>query len=436
MPVTAFLAVADNAFDATDGENPARRALDLLQGLIQPPVIAEEELDRPHMETLIRDAFSEVNRGLAEYAVQKNLGDTVAVSLTVAITDKQKAYIGHVGSGRVYLLHDERLYDLTPAGELNLPVPAEPRPQPQPEETPTLFEVPGAPPVEAGAGPQAQAVVAEAAPGGVLLGQAGEPAVVYNEVEIVPGDVIVLCTNGLWEHVKEEEIVESLLSSLNMERSANQLNRLAFNRDASDNATIVNWQYTAPGFVAAGREREARSVERKTGAVDALVVALLCLVLIGIFAVGFAFGWRITDAFRKPQKQAAQAKREETARKAEEQRKKKEEEARAKQSTPSQQPAVERIALVNGDGVRMRTTPDVHAAIVGLMRDGQTVSIISESAGTDGKMWTKARATVISQGKDTVAEGYIRSDFLIPAPGQQTPAATTPGTVPATAPAQ
>jgi len=264
---------------------------------------------------------------------------------------------------------------------------------------------------------------------GTYLGEAAEASIGYNEVEISPGDILVLVTDGLWRTVSEEELVENLLSAMNVQRSSSQLVRLAFSRDSSDNATMTSWQYIV------GREEEAfaepraaaRAASRektKTRAAEGALVALLAVVLVGIFAVGFAFGWRITDTFRKPAKQKAQ---KQAAAKAAQTKSTTPQSSQPKGTTPqTTQPVAPAplTATVKGTGVRMRATPDPNGNLVGLLKDGETVTIISDVIGTDSKAWTKVKGTVTSSGQTIAGEGFVRNDFL--EKSQLPPPATTP----------
>ncbi len=431
LPIVSYMAVADASGEISPGENPAKRALDMLRDLIEPAVIAEEELETGHMEVLIRDALSSINSSLFSES-----GARVQVSLTVVVADTRRAYIGHAGNTRVYLLHNDRLYDLVPSGASRS---AEP-PPPPPEVAPTLFQVPegeraqAAVPAEAAPGVPAQPAGPQPAVSGTYLGQSAEVNTGFNQVDIIPGDTVVLGTDGLWRSVTEEELVENLLSAMNVQRSANQLVRLAFSRDPSDNATMVAWQYgteeeevaaAAPGR--AGR-RPRKKGQARTRAGEGLLVVLLALVLVGIFAVGFAFGWRITDTFRKPAKEAA---KKADARKASEEKKAEEEKA-AQQSAPSAESsapataAFPKTATVKGQGVRMRATPDTNGALVGLLRDGQQVTVLGEAMGTDSKTWSRVKAVVRTEGQDTESEGYVRNDFLVVSAQAATPGTSAP----------
>lgn len=421
MPVAAYMAVADTAAEHPSGENASKRALDMLGEMIEPAVIAEEELSSEHMERLIKDTLAKINARLHVQATEQKMPEAIRVSLTLVIADRQRAYIGHAGTNRVYLLHEGRLYDLTPTGELSAAPPAEMELK--------LFSVPGEDSGEAGEKPEARIEGK-----GRFLGQGIEAWIGYNEVEIAPGDTIILTTDGLWSTVSEEEIVENTMSALNVQRSASQLTRLAFSRDSSDNATMVSWQYVVPGEVEHDDVHAVRGRERKATAAEAMLAILLVLVLCGIFAVGFAFGWRITDAFRKPAKEKKQAT---TAKKTEEKKKteKKEETRENEQQTQPQQTQPQQTqpqvapstSTVKGDGVRMRATADTKGELVGLLRNGQTVTVLGQAMGADSKTWTRAKATVKLGGKEKEAEGYIRNDFLETAPGQ-----TQTSTIPAT----
>jgi PPM family protein phosphatase len=387
LPVVSYLAVADASGDLPPGESPSKKALDILSDVIEPAVIAEEELNPQDMEKLIRDALTQINAGLRPNPRSTPPSPGAQVSLTVVVADKHRAYIGHVGTTRVYLLHDERLYDLVPQSAA---VNAEPPPAASEELLPMA-------PI----------------PKSDFLGQTAEANIGYNHVDIVPGDTLVLCTDGLWRAISEEEMVENLLSAMGAQRSANQLTRLAFSRDATDNATMVVWKYPTGEEEVEIDTRAPKSVRARRGRLsEALLVVLLALVLVGIFAVGFAFGWRITDTFRKPQKEAAQKKKATTEQKQQTTPQTQAAQTQASQSqatTPSEYP---KTATVKGAGVNLRASPNSTSQIVGTLQNGQKVTVTGKVSGTDSKIWYQVQGTIKVSGKDTPAEGYVRGDFL------------------------
>lgn len=397
IPVFSYMAVADSHAELPKGEPASNMALKILGELLEPAVIAEEELNGEVMEKLIREAFSKINATLIEQAAQQGV-QALPVSMTMAITDARRAYIGHVGNNRIYLYHQERLYDLTPTGELSG------GPLPPQEESMRLFDV--------GSGKEENASEGPVGTVSQHLGQEKDVVIGYNEVEIVPSDMLVLCTDGLWKTVSEEEIVDNLQSAMNVQRGASQLTKLAFSRESTDNATLTVWEYVPPGESTGRDQQEAKSARRKESVAEFLIVTLLVLVLCGIFAVGFAFGWRITDAFRKPQKESAQQGSEKAGAEETEEQVREDTSTQPAQDTASVDVSAPRTAIVEGEGVRMRETADPRGKIVGLLRNGQEVTILGEVMGTDSKTWSRAKGTVRASGKDIEGEGYIRNDFL------------------------
>ncbi len=405
LPIISYLAVADASGELAQGDNPAKTALDRLRDLVEPAVIAEEELDGEHIRALLLDALSRVNESLQPEPEAQAGVHRPQVSLTAALADAERAYIGHVGSTRIYLLHDDRLYNLVPSGgKVDRPVPAGVAAGEKLFDVPSPAAVEGAPAI------------------GEFLGQAPEVRAGYNEVELSPGDVLFLCTDGFWANVDEEEIIENLLSATSVQRSASQLVRLSFSRDATDNATVVAWKYAVEDEVAP-RARSPRKSSFRTRAAEAMLIVLLGLVLAGIFVVGFAFGWRITDSFRKPQKEAAKKVSQKKAQE-EAAAKQEEEQAQAEQSAPAASAPI--TMVVDGEGVRMRSTPDATSELVGFLKDGQQVTVLAEVSGSDSEKWYKVKAEVRVSGEDVMSEGYVRNDFLASQEASSTPTKTTP----------
>ena len=65
-------------------------------------------------------------------------------------------------------------------------------------------------------------------------------------------------------------------------------------------------------------------------------------------------------------------------------------------------------ATVNATTLNVRSTPGTTGAIVKKLAYGAAVTVVSETAGSDGKTWYKIR---FSSGSGT-QEGYVRSDFI------------------------
>jgi serine/threonine protein phosphatase PrpC len=409
IPVHTYIALADTAVDHPEVENASKLALNMLRDLVEPAAITEDELASPHMERLIRDSFAKLNSELFERARQQKVPDSMQVSLTFVLADEKRAYIGHVGTNKVYLLRGERLYDLTPVSG--------PQAAASSVEEPSLFSA-----YPEGEEPPPEQPQVPSTEIGRLLGEAEGVRIGYNEVDVAPGDVTVLVSDGLWKTVTEDEMVEHLLSGVNVQRSASQLTRLAFSRDSSDNATVVAWKHAPAAQPVRKDVREVRVRVRKERTVDTLVIALLVLVLAGIFAVGFAFGWKITDAFRKPAKESKITETGKTASSASQNTA----ESKVEEQSAAQPPQpVTQTATVTAGSARIRATASPTGQILGSLLKGQQVTVLGEVTGTDGKAWIKVKATVKSGTTSTEVEGFIRKDLV------QVTAATTSATLPA-----
>lgn len=77
------------------------------------------------------------------------------------------------------------------------------------------------------------------------LGIADQVAVdLYDPLDLQPGDVLVLCSDGLSEHVEPED-VPAVLDSRTVQEAAEALVALANERGGSDNITVVVAKWTA-----------------------------------------------------------------------------------------------------------------------------------------------------------------------------------------------
>jgi len=170
-------------------------------------VVREQEfLDQ--LETGVREAHRRI---VAEHGGREG----PATTLTMATLVWPRAYILHVGDSRAFYLRKGRLRQLTrdqTTGEYML---------------------------DAGAWTEEQA---RAAPmGGALVSALGSdeltPAV--GLVDLQPGDVLLLCTDGLTRHVPDEQIAAVLGRAPDAAAACRELVDAALAGGGSDNVTVV-----------------------------------------------------------------------------------------------------------------------------------------------------------------------------------------------------
>jgi serine/threonine protein phosphatase PrpC len=142
-------------------------------------------------------------------------GQGMATTLTMAVLIWPRAYLLHVGDSRAFYLHKGRLRQLTrdqTTGEYML---------------------------DAGAWTEEQARTVPAA--GALFSALGgdELTIAVGLVDLQPGDVLLLCSDGLTRHVPDERIAEVLGRAADSESACRELVSDALEGGGSDNITVV-----------------------------------------------------------------------------------------------------------------------------------------------------------------------------------------------------
>ncbi len=142
-------------------------------------------------------------------------GQGPATTLTMAALVWPRAYLLHVGDSRAFYLHKGRLRQLT------------------------RDQTTGEYMVDLGAWTEEQAQ--KAPMGGTLVSALGgdELTVAVGLVDLQPGDVLLLCTDGLTRHVPDTRIAEILGQAADSPSACRQLVDEALAGGGSDNITVV-----------------------------------------------------------------------------------------------------------------------------------------------------------------------------------------------------
>lgn len=420
LPVNFYMGVADTVDSGSPTDLNGKWVLSVLYEYLNPAFIADEQMDADGMQPMIESAFQKVNQRVIQECASRNIEGGHKLSMTVVIAGSGQAFIGHAGDCKAFLHSGLKLFDITPNQAQETIIKSE-------AETPALFtvqETTDAPTAEEGnpAPPAAEETAASSK--GKYIGESDEVALGFGETEIIPGDTVILCTDGLHKNIPQPEIAENLNTSFNLDRVANQLVRLAFSRNSTDNATFAALKYAISSIAGTDYGIHRRAQARKAASekfIDAMVFLMLGIVLFGILGLGFAFGWKIADAFQGPDQSKT------TATKSTQSNKSNEVVVKVDAQTP-----VSTIMVIEGSGVRMRNTPSVQGKVLGLLSDGQEVTVLEEVDGSDGKKWSRISGTVRSNGKDIASEGYISNEFLKEpgAKAKQSSTSTTPSTTP------
>jgi serine/threonine protein phosphatase PrpC len=201
-----LLAVADGMGGAQAGEVAAEVAVEHLQALERPLAAAR-------LRTAIEEANELIRRMAAEDPNRAGMGTTVTAAL---LGDDGRLELLHVGDSRAYLLRRGELRQLTDDHS----VVAE------------LVRRGTLAPEEAESHPQRNVITR-------ALGAEPEVLVDHGQVPLEPGDIILLCTDGLSAYVPEQEIRRVLVDSPTLEEAARALVEDANQAGGVDNVTVL-----------------------------------------------------------------------------------------------------------------------------------------------------------------------------------------------------
>ena len=203
-----LFAVADGMGGAQAGEVASRIAAAAFREFHDADQLAPPE----RVNAIIQEA----NRRIYERAQTDAGASGMGTTVTAAIVQGDQIAIGHVGDSRAYRLSEGRLEQLTDDHSL----------------VADLIRTGRLTPEQAEAHPQ-RSVITRA------LGTDSEVDVDTRTVEAQPGDVFLLCSDGLTTMVPDERILELLQGSASLEQAAKALVKAANKGGGEDNITVV-----------------------------------------------------------------------------------------------------------------------------------------------------------------------------------------------------
>jgi PPM family protein phosphatase len=207
-----LFAVADGMGGAKAGEIASRLAA---------AAVREEEAARVNVAELIREA----NRRVFERARDDASASGMGTTMTVALVEDDHVTIGHVGDSRAYRLRDHGLEQLTEDHSLVAELVRSGRLSPEEAET----------------HPQ-RSVITRA------LGTEADVDVDTFTVETRPGDLFLICSDGLTTMVEEDRIAEVVEQNRDdLERAAKQLIADANRSGGEDNVTVICFEIVERG---------------------------------------------------------------------------------------------------------------------------------------------------------------------------------------------
>jgi serine/threonine protein phosphatase PrpC len=224
---STLVLLADGMGGTEAGEVAAALAIQALRGylLAQPmfallagrPVADQAPFQLETCQRLLREALNEANTQVLAAARDGDGRQGMGCTAEVVYVNGQHVVVGHVGDSRTYHLHDGRLVQLTRDQTL----------------VNRLMELGTLTPEEAEKHPR-RSELQQAIGGHAEV----DPALYHGALR--PGDWVVVCSDGLSNHVTPAELQQMLQEeATSAEMAARRLVNLANIKGATDNATVV-----------------------------------------------------------------------------------------------------------------------------------------------------------------------------------------------------
>ncbi|QIB26254.1 Stp1/IreP family PP2C-type Ser/Thr phosphatase [Caloranaerobacter azorensis] len=175
--------------------------------------LLNDEIEIPYFINL---ALSRANYKIYKQSLENERFSGMGTTVTLAFIKSNKIYIGHVGDSRAYLIRESKLIQLTQDHSLVAEL----------VRNGSITEE------EAINHPQKNIITR-------AIGTEKEVKVDITSRDILTGDIIILCTDGLSNMVSDKDILKIMLSSENMQEACDKLTYIANERGGFDNTTVL-----------------------------------------------------------------------------------------------------------------------------------------------------------------------------------------------------
>ncbi|MDQ6644041.1 MAG: protein phosphatase 2C domain-containing protein [Chloroflexota bacterium] len=162
-------------------------------------------------------AIQQANKAILRYGEQKSSARGLGCTVTAALIQNDQAYIANVGDSRTYLLRDGQLNPVTKDHSL----------------VARLVEAKQIEPDEVYSHPQRNLIYRSLGAGHKTI-----EVDVFHQT-LLPNDTLLLCSDGLWEMVRHEDLLKELSEKTSPQKTCDTLIDLANANGGEDNITAV-----------------------------------------------------------------------------------------------------------------------------------------------------------------------------------------------------
>lgn len=218
-----LLLVADGMGGAQAGEVASGMACETLKEQLTEALSAGLPEQDDGWHAMLRRAVAEANRRIYEHARADSARRGMGTTLTVAVVAGMRAHLAHVGDSRAYLLNEAGVAgDGATCAQLTTDHTIVAR----------LADIGQITAEEARAHPQRHMLYRS-------LGTDPTTDIDVVSQALAPGDVLLLCSDGLVNYVEDAELAQIVLGERSPARAAEQLVARANDRGGKDNISVV-----------------------------------------------------------------------------------------------------------------------------------------------------------------------------------------------------
>ncbi|MFZ5641143.1 MAG: Stp1/IreP family PP2C-type Ser/Thr phosphatase [Bacillota bacterium] len=207
-----LLAVADGMGGHQAGEVASRLALETIAAY----VTRNNGAITANPGAVLQKALAEANKKIYQQARQEPIYHGMGTTITAAFLTPGKVHLAHVGDSRAYLIHDGEIRLVTNDHSL----------------VNELVKNGGITVDEANRHPHRNVLTR-------AVGSAPGVDVDLYEEAVVPGDILVLCTDGLSNLLSPDEIKDTVTAAATLDEGAAGLIDRALAGGGSDNITVI-----------------------------------------------------------------------------------------------------------------------------------------------------------------------------------------------------
>jgi protein phosphatase len=211
-----LLLIADGMGGHNKGEVASRVAGQVVATRIIKTLMSPSKIEPNSYHTELTEAIKAANTEILNYATTNADCEGMGTTISIAVIDSNQLHIAHVGDSRIYVINKDEIRQIT-------------RDHSYVQE---LIDQKRITPEEAKNHPQKNVITR-------VVGYYSEIKADVSSLLINADDFVLLCCDGLPNHVEDEEIKRILLRNPDPQKACDELIALANSRGGTDNISVI-----------------------------------------------------------------------------------------------------------------------------------------------------------------------------------------------------